>query len=196
MGKARILPRSIHWHMIGGLQTNKCRPLAEQVPNLYSVNSVDTIKKADELNKGRGKASSPSSSSEASSPSRLRVFVQVNTSGEDSKSGVEPDRNCEELCRHIQEQCPHLQLAGLMTIGAIARSQAATTENGENEDFVTLREVRDRVATALGIEKKEELELSMGMSADFEAAIKQGSDEVRVGTTIFGERPAKKDAVI
>ena len=81
-----------------------------------------------------------------------------------------------------------------MTIGAIARSKASTPET-ENEDFVTLRNVRDQVAKDLGIETKD-LELSMGMSSDYEAAINQGSDEVRVGTTIFGERPQRKDAKI
>lgn len=78
-----------------------------------------------------------------------------------------------------------------MTIGAIARSKATTAQT-ENEDFVTLREERDKVADALGIEK-ERLELSMGMSNDFEGAITMGSGEVRVGSTIFGERPAKQD---
>jgi len=75
-----------------------------------------------------------------------------------------------------------------MTIGAIARSKATTPEN-ENEDFSTLEKVRDEVSKELGIE----IELSMGMSDDFEGAILQGSDEVRVGSTIFGERPAKTD---
>lgn len=170
--------------MIGGLQTNKCKPLAAAVPNLFSVSSVDTSKKADELEKGRSSLT-PS----ASNP--LRVLVQVNTSGEDSKSGVEPGAAA-ELCRHIREKCPHLELAGLMTIGAIARSKDSEQEN---EDFSTLRSVRETVAKELEV-SAEELELSMGMSADFEVAIAQGSDEVRVGTTIFGERPAKKDAVI
>jgi len=81
-----------------------------------------------------------------------------------------------------------------MTIGAIARSKATTPEN-ENEDFVALREQRDLVAEKLGLEK-ESLELSMGMSDDFEGAITLGSSEVRVGSTIFGERPAKADAKI
>lgn len=78
-----------------------------------------------------------------------------------------------------------------MTIGAIARSKETTKET-KNEDFVTLREERDRVAAALGLEAAE-LELSMGMSQDFEGAIGMGSDEVRVGSNIFGERPAKAD---
>ena len=51
--KSQLLPKSIRWHMIGGLQTNKCKPLAEQVANLYCVSSVDTAKKADGLEKGR-----------------------------------------------------------------------------------------------------------------------------------------------
>lgn len=186
--KAGILPRSIQWHMIGALQTNKCKPLAEQIPNLWCVSSVDTAKKADALEKGRAALAQ-----KEQDLGKLRVLAQINTSGEAEKSGVEPSE-ATELCKHIREKCPHLHLAGLMTIGAIARSQASTPET-ENEDFVRLREVRDQVARDLGIENNE-LELSMGMSSDFEAAIRQGSNEVRVGTTIFGERPPKKDAKV
>jgi len=79
-----------------------------------------------------------------------------------------------------------------MTIGAIARSQAVK-EGEENEDFITLREERDRLEKELGGELKGRLELSMGMSDDFEGAVEMGSDEVRVGSTIFGTRPPKED---
>ncbi|KAJ9631696.1 hypothetical protein H2203_000095 [Taxawa tesnikishii (nom. ined.)] len=185
-------PRSIQWHFIGALQTNKCKSLAEQIPNLFSVSSVDAAKKADALEKGRA-ALHEKDEDVRNSGTKLRVLVQVNTSGEESKSGVEP-QDAAELCKHIREKCPHLHLGGLMTIGAIARSQATTAET-ENEDFVTLRETRDKVAEELGI-AKEELELSMGMSSDFQGAITQGSDEVRVGTDIFGERPPRKDAKV
>ncbi|EMC92641.1 hypothetical protein BAUCODRAFT_77008 [Baudoinia panamericana UAMH 10762] len=185
--KAALLPKSVRWHMIGALQTNKCKPLAEQVPNLFCVSSVDTAKKADALEKGRGAIVE-----KQGLQSQLRVLVQVNTSGEAEKSGVEPDQAA-ELCRHIRDDCRNLKLAGLMTIGAIARSQAADSQDAINEDFFTLRETRDNVAKELGIEPSQ-LELSMGMSSDFESAIAQGSDEVRIGTTIFGDRPAKKDA--
>ena len=119
--------------------------------------------------------------------------MQVNTSGEKEKSGVEPVEAI-ELCKHVKERCPHLKLQGLMTIGAIARSKG-TREGKENEDFVTLKEVRDKVAKELEMEEKE-LELSMGMSEDFESAVRCGSNEVRVGSSIFGERPSKKDAQI
>ncbi|GAB7349879.1 hypothetical protein MBLNU459_g0574t1 [Dothideomycetes sp. NU459] len=186
--KAGLLPRSIRWHFIGALQTNKCKPLAEAIPNLFSVSSVDSAKKADALEKGRAALADKEALRE-----KLRVLVQVNTSGEAEKSGVEPG-DAAGLCRHIRDKCPHLRLGGLMTIGAIARSKATTPET-ENEDFVALRETRDEVAKELGLDTQE-LELSMGMSSDFEGAIKQGSDEVRVGTSIFGERPLKKDAKV
>jgi pyridoxal phosphate enzyme (YggS family) len=186
--KSKLLPRSIQWHMIGGLQSNKCKQLAEQIPNLWCVSSVDSEKKANELEKGRKALLEKDSGAE-----KLRIMVQVNTSGEASKSGVELSDTI-TLCKHVIDNCPHLQLLGLMTIGAIARSKETTAEN-ENEDFVALRETRDKVAKDLGWEAGK-LELSMGMSADFEGAIGMGSDEVRVGSEIFGERPPKKDAIV
>jgi PLP dependent protein len=160
------------------------------------VNSVDTAKKVDGLEKGRRQwlesTEQTSSSSTSYESPRLRVFVQVNTSGEESKSGVEPGDAAIELCRHVHAQ-PSLILQGLMTIGAIARSQASAET--ENEDFVILKRERDHVAEALQI-NAEELELSMGMSQDYEAAIKMGSREVRVGSIIFGERPPKSEATV
>lgn len=138
------------------------------------------------MNKYRGEliASAPTTAP-------LNVHVQVNTSGEESKSGCPPGPETVSLCRSIESDCPNLRLLGLMTIGAIARS-VATTEETENEDFVLLKEQRDLVSKELGIERG--LELSMGMSEDFEGAIAAGSHEVRIGSTIFGLRPAKADA--
>jgi pyridoxal phosphate enzyme (YggS family) len=161
--------------------TDKCKPLALSVPNLWCVSSVDSVKKASQLDAGRA-----SLSPKPDSP--LYIHVQVNTSGEESKSGCQPGEETLEVCRHIKENCRNLKLLGLMTIGAIARSKATTPET-ENEDFVALRSERDAVARELGME----LELSMGMSDDFEGAILQGSGEVRIGSTIFGERPARAD---
>lgn len=146
---------------------------------------MDTAKKAHLLNTTR---------SSNSSLEPISIHVQVNTSGEESKSGCAPGQDTVALCRDIVENCPSLRLLGLMTIGAIARSKATTPEN-ENEDFVTLKEQRDLVNKELGLEEGR-LELSMGMSEDFEGAIKMGSGEVRVGSTIFGQRPAKADAKI
>ena len=181
--KAEILPRSIRWHMIGGLQTNKCKTLAESIPNLWCVASVDTAKKADQLEKGRAALCESELGKDVTKEGGLHVYVQVNTRGEESKSGVEPGEASVELCRHIREKCPHLKLSGLMTIGAIARSKAG----GENEDFVALRQEREGIVRALGMEESE-LELSMGMSADFEVAIALGATHVRIGSAIFGQR--------
>lgn len=162
--------------------------------NLWCVESVDSVKKADELDKGRGRLWEKDGEAWGKWMGvRLRVCVQVNTSGEAEKSGVAPEEAA-GLCRHVREKCDRLKLQGVMTIGAIARSRGVR-EGEENEDFLKLREVRDGVVRVLGMEEGE-LELSMGMSEDFESAIRCGSDEVRVGSTIFGERPAKQDAKV
>ncbi|RDW67138.1 YggS family pyridoxal phosphate enzyme [Aspergillus mulundensis] len=182
--KARLLPKSIKWHFIGGLQSNKALSLARDTRALWAVESVDSEKKASLLDKGWGQRKP-----EMGGEEKLRVFVQVNTSGEESKSGVDPNGEAVGLCRFILDQCPRLRLQGLMTIGAIARSKATTPDN-ENEDFICLREARDRVVAELGLEGAQ-LELSMGMSSDFEGAVAMGSNEIRVGTTIFGGRPPK-----
>lgn len=205
--KAELLPRSIRWHFIGGLQSTHCKTLA-RIPNLFAVSSVDSAKKAQLLNKARGELIASSSDSAPEPVPRLNVHVQVNTSGEESKSGVAPGADVVALSRLVLAECPHLNLLGFMTIGAIARSVATTPEN-ENEDFVRLREQRDLVAAELadllaarvgdgdeGGEAHPPLELSMGMSEDFEGAIALGSGEVRVGSTIFGTRGPKSEAKI
>ncbi|KAI0884612.1 uncharacterized protein GGS22DRAFT_144789 [Annulohypoxylon maeteangense] len=192
--KAELLPRSIHWHFIGGLQSGHCKNLAK-IPNLWCVSSVDTEKKAQLLDKHRGEflaAFSSSSPSSTPPPSKLNIHIQINTSGEPSKSGCAPGPSTLALARLV-ESAPNLHLLGLMTIGAIARSVATTAEN-ENEDFVALREQRDLVQKELGLDR--ELELSMGMSEDYEGAIVMGSGEVRVGSTIFGIRGPKSEAKI
>ncbi|KAL1860603.1 hypothetical protein Daus18300_009093 [Diaporthe australafricana] len=203
--KAELLPRSVQWHFIGGLQSTHCKSLG-RIPNLFVVSSVDSAKKAQLLNKARGDLIASSSSSSASGAAteeaipRLNVHVQVNTSGEESKSGVAPGADVVALSRLVLTECPHLHLLGFMTIGAIARSVATTADN-ENDDFVRLREQRDLVAAELAEElaaraDQGPLELSMGMSEDFEGAIAMGSSEVRVGSTIFGARGPKSEAKI
>ncbi|KAE8348670.1 hypothetical protein BDV28DRAFT_81620 [Aspergillus coremiiformis] len=192
--KSKLLPPTIRWHFIGGLQSNKCVTLARDVRGLWAVESVDSEKKASLLNKGWGERSEELRATDEAS--QLRVFVQVNTSGEANKSGVEPVVGAVSLCRFIREKCPRLQLQGLMTIGAIARSKATTSET-ENEDFICLRDTRDRIVRELRLEGDDaRLELSMGMSEDFEGAITLDSDEVRVGTTVFGERPPRDQAKV
>jgi len=167
--------------------TGHCKNLAK-IPNLWCVSSVDKLKQAQLLDKYRGDLIKAEPET-----AKLNIHVQVNTSGEESKSGCAPGAEVVSLCRSIVEDCPNLHLLGLMTIGAIARSVATTPEN-ENDDFVLLKEQRDLVTKELGLDG--ELELSMGMSEDFEGAIAMGSHEVRIGSTIFGQRPPKSEAKI
>ncbi|SZF06417.1 unnamed protein product [Blumeria hordei] len=203
--KSTVLPKDIKWHFIGGLQSNKCKSLASSIPNLSSVSSVDSAKKANLLNLGR--ACFPDSNP-------MNIHIQVNTSSEPSKSGSPPGEATAELALHILQSCPNLQLKGLMTIGAIARSIAVASGQNDNEDFRILRDERDSLEEILRRESKGKdwetrwgtitnnkdateadpirtLELSMGMSDDFELAVEMGSNEVRVGSTIFGQRNVK-----
>ncbi|KAJ1307281.1 hypothetical protein OPQ81_001391 [Rhizoctonia solani] len=184
--KASVLPESIRWHFIGSLQSNKCKKVAG-VPNLYCLHTLDSIKKADALQKAL-----PKTRKEA-----LKVMLQINTSAEDSKSGLQPlsPENVDgsevlALARHVIKSCPALELYGLMTIG----SYEASVSDEENPDFQTLIRTKEILQASLrGDDQLREtwgdgrnLALSMGMSADFEEAIKAGSDVVRVGTGIFG----------
>lgn len=162
------------------------------------MSSIDSTKKAQLLDKARGAfaATAAAERNESGVVDKVGVHVQVNTSGEESKSGCSPGAEVLELAKFVLTECPNLKLVGFMTIGAIARSVATTAET-ENEDFRILKEQRDLVAEELKeLLGGRELELSMGMSEDFEGAIAMGSSEVRVGSTIFGSRPAKADAKI
>ena len=168
--KAGQAPEDIQWHFIGHLQSNKAKMLLQGVPNLFMLETVDKAKLADRLNRLCG---------ELERPSPLRVLVQVNTSGEESKHGVEP-QDATALAAHIVESCPNLKFAGFMTIGM-------PDYTSKPENFDCLKECRRKAAEALGVEE-ETMELSMGMSGDFENAIAMGSTNIRVGSTIFGAR--------
>lgn len=171
--KAPQLPEDIEWHFIGNLQSNKVKALITGVPNLAMVETVDDEKIANHLDRAVGNIGRKP----------LKVLVQVNTSGETSKFGVEPS-GCVDLAKHVSVNCPNLEFCGLMTIGML--DYTSTPEN-----FMTLINCRSEVCKTLGI-KEEECELSMGMSADFEQAIEMGSTIVRIGSTIFGAREYPK----
>lgn len=174
---AKIQPlNDIRWHFIGHLQSNKCNNLVG-VTNLYMVETVDSVKLANSLNASWGKLNKPNS---------LNVMVQVNTSKEESKSGCLSD-HCAELVEHIITHCPHLKFSGLMTIGEMNHDWS----QGPNPDFIRLVDCRKNICEKLSL-SLEDVELSMGMSNDFEKAILMGSTNVRVGSTIFGARQPKQ----
>lgn len=179
--KAKLLPKDIKWHFIGGLQTNKCKDLTK-IPNLYYIETVDSLKKAKKLNETRGKY-------QPNEPP-INCDIQINTSQESQKSGLFEESEIFEIARYFQsDEVKYIKLSGLMTIGSWDVSH---TEGEENKDFSALVNWKTKIDNALGTN----LRLSMGMSADYQQAIKQGTSEVRIGTDIFGVRPPRDQAQI
>ena len=160
---AALADLPLSWHFIGPIQSNKTALIAEVSD---WVHSIDRLKVARRLSEQRPDGKAP-----------LNVLVQINTSNEDSKSGVGVDA-APELMAAIDE-LPRLRLRGLMTIPAPTTNQTA-----QHEPFRQLRELMTRLSDSLP-----QLDtLSMGMSGDLEAAVSEGASIVRVGTDIFGAR--------
>ena len=157
------LRAQLEWHLIGPLQSNKTRPVAEAFD---WVHTLDRLKIAQRLSEQRPAWLPP-----------LQVCLQVNVSGEDSKSGVVP-AELPALARAVAE-LPLLRLRGLMSIPEPAEDPAA-----QRAPHRALRQL----LTALNADGLALDTLSMGMSADLEAAIAEGATLVRVGTAIFGHR--------
>jgi hypothetical protein len=159
---ADLRPR-IEWHLIGPLQSNKTRVVAEQFD---WVHSVDRLKIAERLSAQRPSGLPP-----------LQLCLQVNISGEASKSGLAPHDAA--ALAHAVSALPNVRLRGLMAIPEPAADFAA-----QRVPHRALRELLDTLnAGGLALDT-----LSMGMSADLEAAIAEGATIVRVGTAIFGDR--------
>lgn len=153
----------LEWHFIGPLQSNKTRVVAE---HFDWVHSIDRLKIAERLSEQRPADLPP-----------LSVCLQVNVSGEATKSGVTP-AEAAALARAIAA-LPRLRLRGLMTIPAPEENFEA-----QRAPFRRLRQLHEQLrAEGLPLDT-----LSMGMSHDLEAAVAEGATVVRVGTAIFGER--------
>jgi len=168
--KAATLPKDIQWHFIGHLQSNKVKRLLD-IENLWIVETVDRAQVADALEKQCVKSGRRS----------INVYLQVNTSNEETKSGCSASEVV-QLAQYILESCPHLSFKGLMTIGRPDVSQVA-------QDFETLKACRAKVERECQLSG---LELSMGMSNDWKEAVRMGSNNIRIGSALFGERPQKK----
>lgn len=157
----------LEWHFIGPLQSNKTRPIAE---NFAWVHSVDRLKVAERLAAQRPQNLPP-----------LQVCLQVNVSGEASKSGCAPEQ-CIDLAAAIGE------LRGLRLRGLMAIPEPLADATAQRRPFALLRAALDRINRELDCELDT---LSMGMTDDLEAAIMEGATIVRVGTAIFGKREYK-----
>lgn len=153
----------LEWHFIGPLQSNKTKLVAE---NFCWVHTIDRVKIANRLNDQRPKQLPP-----------LNVLIQINISNEESKSGIKPDEML--TLAHAIAQQPNLKLRGLMAIPAAIQEleQQITTFKHMQYLYKQLQSQFDEIDT-----------LSMGMSHDWQTAIINGSNMIRIGTAIFGNR--------
>ncbi|CAF0809523.1 unnamed protein product [Brachionus calyciflorus] len=161
----------IKWHFIGHLQSNKAKKVAV-LPNLYVIETVDSIKLADILNTAMASAQKP-----------LNIMIQINTSNEPQKSGIAPS-DLLKVYEQIRNNFKNLNIMGLMTIGSYEQS---TNPDEVNLDFKNLIDCRNELVEKLNLDPNS-IEISMGMSHDYEEAVKMGSTNIRVGSLIFGSR--------
>jgi pyridoxal phosphate enzyme (YggS family) len=156
----QLLDLPLTWHFIGPIQSNKTRPIAE---HFDWVHSVDRLKVAQRLSEQRPPQLPP-----------LNICLQVNVSGESSKSGCTPEQ-LPALARAVA-QLPNLRLRGLMAIPEPSQDPLA-----QRKPFAKLRKLADSLELPLN-------DLSMGMSDDLDAAIAEGATWLRIGTALFGAR--------
>jgi pyridoxal phosphate enzyme (YggS family) len=166
--KIPLCPDRLRWHMIGHLQTNKCRDAVEL---FEMIESVDSLHLAEEINKRAEQASKT-----------MRILLEVNAVGEASKFGYNPEQLLSDLPQ--LNALPRLEIHGLMTVPPYAPIPERV-----RPVFQQLRELKQKCEDALGAPLPH---LSMGMSGDFEVAIEEGTTIVRIGSALFGERPRKE----
>ena len=150
----------LEWHFVGTLQKNKINNLIDLNPTL--VHSLDSLELAIELNKKLVEKNK-----------KLSCLLQINSSYEDSKSGVDP-KDAVEIYKNITNICPNIILKGVMSIGANSED-----EKKIKESFMITKEIFDL------LKPFDARYCSMGMSGDFELAIACGSNLIRVGSTLF-----------
>lgn len=166
----RVKP--VRWHLIGHLQTNKVKYIIDKVCMIHSVDSLKLAKEIDKRAAQHGLV--------------MDILVQVNSAEEESKFGI-TTAETDQLIADIAEQCPNIRIKGLMCI-------APFEDNPEDvrEYFAEVKKIYDKYVD----EKTERLDfeyLSMGMTHDFEVAIEEGSNLIRVGTAIFGYRDYRSE---
>ncbi|RPI18910.1 MAG: YggS family pyridoxal phosphate-dependent enzyme [Ignavibacteriae bacterium] len=168
--------KNINWHLIGHLQTNKVKYI---VPFVHLIHSVDSIKLAEKIN------------SEALKIGRIiDCMIQVNTSNEEQKSGCEPSETI-SIVKEISGFA-NVRIKGLMTIGKIMMDENDEDELKEvRRNFTLLRDIFHEV-DSLKIDNIEMKYLSMGMTADFDIAIEEGANMLRIGSAVFGHRNYQK----
>jgi pyridoxal phosphate enzyme (YggS family) len=167
--KYEILGDKITWHFIGHLQRNKVRIV---VPAATFIHSVDSLQLASEIDKYAAKNNKVQ-----------KILLQVKTSEEETKFGIQSKSELFDLARYCKE-LKNIKFEGLMTIAPLTEDEEAIRQS-----FRQLRKLKDDL-NLNGFDLKE---LSMGMTSDFEIAIEEGATMLRIGSAIFGERDYSKD---
>lgn len=167
--KMAATENDLRWDLIGHLQTRK---VGQIIGRFHLLHTVDSIKLAGHLERHLGQADLVQ-----------KILLEVNLGDEPQKAGISPGEVL-SMGRYVIEQCPHLELRGLMCIPPVF-------DNGPQARpyFAKLRKLRDQMEKELAISLPE---LSMGMSGDFEEAILEGATIVRIGAMIFGPRPPRR----
>jgi pyridoxal phosphate enzyme (YggS family) len=165
--KIEKMGRRLEWHMIGYLQSNKAKYAVRLFDMIHSVDRIELARELDRRAKAVGNV--------------MKILIEVNISGEETKSGV-PYKDAMQLIREVAS-LDNLSVQGLMTM-----PPWFDDPEDARPYFVALRELRDRIIDE-NVNRIEMRELSMGMSGDYEVAVEEGATIVRVGRTIFGERP-------
>jgi pyridoxal phosphate enzyme (YggS family) len=164
--KYEVLPHDIEWHMIGHLQTNKVKYIA---PFVHLIESLDSERLAEEIERQAAKCNRV-----------IDCLLEIHVTDEDSKSGWDYAELLEFVRRGGFNALPHIRLRGVMGMATFTDDEAVVCA-----DFERLAACKAELAEYFG----EEFDtLSMGMSDDYRLAIEYGSTEVRIGSTIFGER--------
>ncbi len=164
--------KPVRWHLIGHLQTNKVKYIIDKVCLIHSVDSLHLAKEIDKR--------------AAQHDLTMDILVQVNSAEEESKFGVTTEET-DQLIEDIAQQCPNVRIRGLMCI-------APFEENPDDAKpyFAQVKKIYDKYA-AKKTDRIDFSYLSMGMTNDFEAAIEEGSNLIRVGTAIFGYRDYRSE---
>jgi pyridoxal phosphate enzyme (YggS family) len=160
------------WHLVGRLQANKARPAVTGFASIHSVDSLELLARLDRIATEEGRAP--------------RVLLQVNVTGEASKAGFALDWFTGAVGRPGPLSATIAALAGVRLAGLMTIGPAGAPPSASRRAFATLRRLRDELQQLSGAALPE---LSMGMTADAEAAVAEGATLVRIGTAIFGPRP-------
>ena len=168
VAKYEVLPKDIQWHLIGHLQKNKVKYIAEFVHLIHSVDNLDLLK---EINKQALKFNRV-----------IPCLLQIKIAEEDSKFGMEPELAAQILSDY-KTDFPNVEIVGLMGMATFTED-----ENQIRNEFKFLKSIFEKLKTETITHNSQLTTLSMGMSGDYKIAVEEGSTMVRVGSSIFGER--------